>query len=153
MKTSLFIYSLAALFLTPLALADQPAPGSGAKAQAAPAAAKELKIVDLAVGNGTEAKTGRPVWVQYTGWLYDSAAPEHKGKKFDSSEGRPTPFGFFLGVGKVIQGWDQGVPGMKVGGKRRLIIPSELAYGEKGAGGVIPPNAALVFDIELVDVK
>jgi len=91
--------------------------------------------------------------VHYTGWLYDSAAPENKGAKFDSSRDRGVPFGFFLGAGKVIKGWDQGVVGMKVGGQRRLVIPPQLGYGERGAGGVIPPNATLIFDVELVDVK
>jgi len=153
MKTPLLFTLILAAAIAPLAQAGNPAPKSEATAQATPVAIKELKIIDLAPGTGSEAQSGHPVWVQYTGWLYDAAAPEHKGKKFDSSEGRVTPFGFFLGVGKVIKGWDQGVPGMKIGGKRRLIIPAELAYGEKGAGGVIPPNAALVFDIELVDVK
>lgn len=158
MKTSVLACCLAASLVAsaPQAAdtpAPAPAPGTTKPELPAASAVKELKIIDLQVGKGPEAKTTGPVWVQYTGWLYDPAAPEHKGKKFDSSEGRPTPFGFFLGVGRVIKGWDQGVPGMKVGGKRRLIIPAELAYGEKGAGGVIPPQAALVFDIELVEVR
>ena len=100
-----------------------------------------------------EAQTGRPVVVHYTGWLYDPSAPDSHGKKFDSSVDRGAPFGFFLGEGKVIKGWDQGVVGMKVGGKRTLIIPPDLGYGERGAGGVIPPNATLVFDVELLQVK
>ncbi len=153
MKTPSLLLALGLGCLAPVAAAD--APNSSAKngPTAATAKVNELKIVDLAVGKGPQAQTGHPVWVHYTGWLYDPAAPEHKGKKFDSSEGRPTPFGFFLGVGRVIKGWDQGVPGMKIGGKRRLIIPAELAYGDKGVGEVIPPNAALIFDIELVDAK
>lgn len=158
MKTPVLTLCLAATLAAPsLQAADAPAATSAPGAKqvlAQPAAAvRELKIIDLQAGQGPEAKSSGPVWVQYTGWLYDPAAPEHKGKQFDSSQGRPTPFGFFLGVGRVIKGWDQGVPGMKVGGKRRLIIPPELGYGEKGAGGVIPPNATLVFDIELVEVR
>jgi FKBP-type peptidyl-prolyl cis-trans isomerase FkpA len=91
--------------------------------------------------------------VNYTGWLYDDKAPDHKGKKFDSSLDRNQPFKFDLGAGQVIQGWDEGFAGMKIGGKRTLIIPSEMGYGARGAGGVIPPNATLVFDVELLDVK
>jgi FKBP-type peptidyl-prolyl cis-trans isomerase FkpA len=113
----------------------------------------ELQKIDVKQGTGAEAKSGRPVIVHYTGWLYDPAAPEGKGAKFDSSRDRGVPFGFFLGGGKVIKGWDEGVVGMKVGGQRRLVIPPQLAYGERGAGGVIPPNATLIFDVELVDVK
>ena len=91
--------------------------------------------------------------VHYTGWLYDPAAPDGHGTKFDSSLDRKVPFGFMLGAGKVIKGWDEGVAGMKVGGKRTLVIPPQMAYGERGAGGVIPPNATLLFDVELIDVK
>jgi FKBP-type peptidyl-prolyl cis-trans isomerase len=90
--------------------------------------------------------------VHYTGWLYDAGAVDTKGKKFDSSRDGGKPFQFVLGAGNVIQGWDQGVAGMKVGGQRRLVIPSSLGYGQRGAGGVIPPGAALVFDVELLDV-
>ena len=114
---------------------------------------KELKKVDLKQGTGAEAQTGHVVIVHYTGWLYDPDAPDGHGRKFDSSVDRGAPFGFFLGEGKVIKGWDQGVVGMKVGGKRTLIIPPDLAYGERGAGGVIPPNATLVFDVELLQVQ
>ena len=114
---------------------------------------KQLEKIDIKQGDGAEAQTGKVVVVHCSGWLYDPAAPEGKGKKFDSSLDRKVPFGFFLGEGKVIKGWDQGVVGMKVGGKRRLIIPPELGYGERGAGGVIPPNATLIFDVELLEVK
>jgi FKBP-type peptidyl-prolyl cis-trans isomerase FkpA len=118
------------------------------------AAVTELKKIDVKPGTGAEAVSGRPVMVHYTGWLYDPAAAEGKGKKFDSSRDRGLPFGFFLGEGKVIKGWDQGVVGMKVGGQRTLIIPASLAYGERGAGGgLIPPNAPLIFDVELLEVK
>ena len=114
---------------------------------------KSLLKNDSKPGTGAEAQTGKVVVVHYTGWLYDAAALEHKGKKFDSSLDRKVPFGFFLGEGKVIKGWDQGLVGMKVGGTRRLVIPPALGYGERGAGGVIPPNATLMFDVELLDVK
>ncbi|CAN5813702.1 FKBP-type peptidyl-prolyl cis-trans isomerase [soil metagenome] len=107
---------------------------------------------DLEDGTGAMATSGQTAVVNYTGWLYSESAAENKGKQFDSSIGRG-PFSFRLGAGQVIRGWDQGVQGMKVGGKRRLILPPEFAYGAAGAGGVIPPNATLVFDVELLDVK
>ncbi|HEY0782157.1 MAG TPA: FKBP-type peptidyl-prolyl cis-trans isomerase [Thermoanaerobaculia bacterium] len=106
----------------------------------------ELTIEDLTPGDGTEAKAGHLVDVHYTGWLTN-------GTKFDSSHDRRQPFQFRLGGGQVIQGWDQGVAGMKIGGKRRLTIPPHLGYGSRGAGGVIPPNATLVFEVELLGVK
>ena len=105
---------------------------------------------DETIGTGATATPGQLVTVHYTGWLFDAASPETKGRKFDSSRDRGDPFQFELGAGQVIQGWDQGVAGMKVGGKRRLTIPPELGYGARGAGGVIPPNATLVFDVELL---
>ncbi len=110
----------------------------------------ELIKTDTKLGNGEEAVAGHHVSVHYTGWLYDESAPEQKGKKFDSSRDRNEPFEFPLGAGHVIKGWDVGVQGMKVGGHRTLIIPSEMAYGKRGAGGVIPPDAILVFDVELL---
>ncbi len=106
----------------------------------------ELKTEDLKVGTGAEAAAGKTVTVHYTGWLTN-------GTKFDSSLDRGQPFKFRLGAGQVIRGWDQGVAGMKVGGKRKLTIPPELGYGARGAGGVIPPNATLVFEVELLDVQ
>ena len=109
-------------------------------------------FTDVTLGAGEAATTGRPVAVHYTGWLFDAAAPENKGRKFDSSRDRGDPFRFPLGAGHVIAGWDQGVVGMKVGGHRRLVLPPELGYGALGAGGVIPPNATLVFDVELLEV-
>jgi FKBP-type peptidyl-prolyl cis-trans isomerase FkpA len=112
----------------------------------------ELIKADIKLGEGAEATAGHDVSVHYTGWLYDESAPEHKGSKFDSSRDRGDPFEFPLGAGHVIKGWDQGVEGMKVGGQRTLIIPAALGYGARGAGGVIPPNATLVFDVELLGV-
>lgn len=113
----------------------------------------ELKKIDTVVGGGTEATTGKEVDVHYTGWLFDENAPDNKGKKFDSSLDRGQLFSFPLGAGHVIKGWDQGVAGMKIGGKRTLIIPAEMGYGARGAGGAIPPNATLVFDVELHGVN
>ena len=107
---------------------------------------------DLVVGTGAEAAAGRLISVNYTGWLYDPAQAQNKGRQFDTSAGRG-PFSFQLGAGRVIRGWDQGVPGMRVGGQRRLTIPPELAYGSAGAPPDIPPNATLVFDIELLSVQ
>ena len=112
-----------------------------------------LKIIDKKVGDGNEAKAGSTVKVDYTGWLYDPAAPDQKGKKFDSSLDRGDPFGFVLGNGAVIRGWDEGVKGMKEDGRRTLIIPADMAYGKRGAGGVIPPDATLIFDVDLISVK
>jgi len=109
-----------------------------------------LQITDTKVGDGATPKTGQTCVMHYTGWLYQNGA---KGKKFDSSVDRGEPFEFAIGTHQVIRGWDEGVATMKVGGKRTLIIPPELGYGARGAGGVIPPNATLIFDVELLDVK
>lgn len=109
--------------------------------------AEQLVTTDTVVGTGKQARSGMAVKVHYTGWLYNDG---QKGAKFDSSVDRGEPFEFNLGAGDVIPGWDQGVVGMKEGGKRTLIIPARLAYGSRGAGGVIPPNATLQFDIELI---
>ena len=113
----------------------------------------QLQKDDSTVGGGTEAAAGKQVTVHYTGWLYDIGPGDHKGRKFDSSRDRGEPFTFRLGAGQVIRGWDEGVAGMKVGGSRTLTIPPEMGYGARGAGGVIPPNATLVFDVELLDVR
>ena len=109
-----------------------------------------LKYTDTKVGTGEEAKKGYLVTVNYTGWLYKNGS---KGAEFDSSKNAGKPFAFKLGAGQVIPGWEEGVTGMKVGGQRTLIIPPELAYGARGAGGVIPPNATLIFDVELLSVQ
>ncbi len=113
----------------------------------------ELVKKDTLLGEGREAEAGFNITVHYTGWLYDPSKEDGKGKKFDSSLDRREPFVFFLGGGQVIQGWDEGFAGMKVGGKRTLIIPPHMGYGEYGAGGVIPPNATLIFDVELLGIK
>ena len=113
----------------------------------------QLQSTDTTVGTGSEALKGKIAVVHYTGWLYDPAAADKKGRKFDSSVDRGQPFTFPLGGGRVIRGWDEGVVGMRVGGRRTLVIPPDMAYGSRGAGGVIPPDAVLVFDVELLDVR
>jgi FKBP-type peptidyl-prolyl cis-trans isomerase FkpA len=112
-----------------------------------------LQVTDTKVGKGATATAEKQVTVHYTGWLYDPKASDKHGQKFDSSRDRNEPFSFKLAARQVISGWDQGVAGMKVGGARTLVIPSNLAYGSRGSGGIIPPNATLVFDIELLDVR
>jgi FKBP-type peptidyl-prolyl cis-trans isomerase FkpA len=122
----------------------KPAPSSTSKEEVATASG--LRYVDITPGTGASPKPGQSAGVHYTGWLTD-------GTKFDSSVDRGQPFRFSVGKGQVIKGWDEGVLSMKVGGKRKLIIPPQLGYGPRGAGGVIPPNATLVFEVELLDVK
>jgi len=120
-----------------------------------PATVTQLITIDSDPGDpkARTAATRNAVLMHYTGWLYDPSKPDGKGTQFDSSIGRATPFGFIIGAGRVIKGWDQGVPGMKIGGKRTLVIPPQLGYGERGAGnGLIPPNATLIFDVQLVDI-
>ena len=137
--------------------ADTAAPSSEAAPAAAATTGTEnmpMQKIELAPGSGAEIKSGQTALVHYTGWLYDAAAPENKGKKCDSSVDRNEPFEFPVGAGMVIKGWDEGVVGMKVGGKRRLVIPPEMGYGQRGAGGgLIPPGATLVFDVELVEIR
>ncbi|EAV47683.1 FKBP-type peptidyl-prolyl cis-trans isomerase [Methylophilaceae bacterium] len=108
---------------------------------------------DIKVGEGREAEKGLTVTVHYTGWIYDVNVSGKKGNKFDSSKDRGEPFTFVLGVGQVIKGWDQGFAGMKIGGSRTIIIPSDMGYGSRGAGNVIPPNADLIFDVELLGIQ
>jgi FKBP-type peptidyl-prolyl cis-trans isomerase FkpA len=122
-------------------------------ASGAPASENALVKIDKVVGTGDEAAVGKTVVVHYTGWFYKPLATDQRGRKFDSSRDSGRPFDFRLGAGQVIKGWDQGVAGMKVGGKRTLIIPSALAYGKRGAGGVIPPDSDLIFEVELLQVK
>ncbi len=112
-----------------------------------------LEIRDLKPGSGTAIAAGQQAVVQYTGWLYEASAPDKKGKEFDSSRSGGQPFRFVVGAGQVIKGWDQGVLGMRVGGRRRLTIPAALAYGDSGAGGVIPPGATLIFDVDLAGIE
>jgi len=137
---------------------EQPAPEApvapAAAPEPAPAPITELQKIDVNVAPGEGISLGQKAIVHYTGWLYDPSAPENKGEKFDSSRDRGVPFDFTIGKGEVIKGWEEGVQGMRVGSQRRLIIPSHLAYGERGAGGgVIPPNATLVFDVELLGIE
>jgi FKBP-type peptidyl-prolyl cis-trans isomerase FkpA len=133
------------------------APAGATAAKAAPAVAfpavvTELIVRDDKIGEGKIAQQGRAALVHYTGWLYDPGKPNGRGLEFDSSKGQAVPFIFLIGVGKVIAGWDQGVVGMKVNGRRTLIVPPGLAYGDKGALGKIPPNATLIFEIEMISV-
>lgn len=113
----------------------------------------QMESTELAPGAGEAIVNGQGAVVHYTGWLYNPEAPDHKGTKFDSSRDRGQPFRFSVGAGRVIKGWDQGVAGMKVGGRRLLVIPASLGYGERGAGGIIPPNATLLFDVELLAIE
>jgi FKBP-type peptidyl-prolyl cis-trans isomerase FkpA len=127
--------------------------GQTPPAPSATPGATQLESVDLKPGSGAPIAAGQTAVVNYTGWLYEASAPDHKGKQFDSSVGTGMPFRFKLGAGQVIRGWDEGVAGMQVGAARRLTIPPALGYGDSGAGGVIPPGATLVFDVELVGVE
>ena len=141
------VLAVAALF--GMACAPRPPP-------AVPAASGQvaaLESQDLVIGSGAVAAAGSRVTVHYTGWLYDATRADRRGAQFDSSRTAGQPFQFVLGAGQVISGWDQGVQGMKVGGQRRLVIPASLAYGDSGAGGVIPPGATLLFDVELLEVE
>jgi FKBP-type peptidyl-prolyl cis-trans isomerase FkpA len=113
----------------------------------------ELQITDVVNGDGPTAEAGQDVIVHYTGWLYDPSQPDNKGAKFDSSVDRGEPFSFPLGKGRVIRGWDEGFAGMQIGGKRILIIPPDMGYGARGAGGAIPPNATLMFEVDLLDIQ
>lgn len=140
LKRLLLIATIALVTVAVFAQGPTQVTGKGTKT------ADGLQYWDIKTGTGDTAKSGQTVTVHYTGWLTD-------GKKFDSSVDRGQPFQFHLGAGQVIKGWDEGVAGMKVGGKRQLRIPPELGYGSRGAGGVIPPNATLVFDVELLGVK
>ncbi|MFC5525654.1 FKBP-type peptidyl-prolyl cis-trans isomerase [Rhodanobacter ginsengisoli] len=140
-----WLLSLLALITLAACTATPPAHASGQ--------VDKLSMIDTTVGTGAEAKAGMKVTVQYTGWLYDDSAKDKHGTQFDSSRDHGEPFSFVLGAGNVIDGWDQGVAGMHVGGKRTLLIPASLGYGAEGAGGDIPPNASLVFDVELLDAS
>ena len=113
----------------------------------------EFTTIDNQLGEGREAEKGLTITVHYSGWIYDENEDDKKGNKFDSSKDRNEPFTFVLGVGQVIKGWDDGFAGMKIGGTRTIIIPSEMGYGSRGAGSVIPPNADLIFDVELLGIQ
>lgn len=130
---------------------DAPPQTPAASQSTAPQA--ELQMIDDAVGTGEAIAAGQVAVVHYTGWLYDANAPQNRGKKFDSSRDRGRPFRFVVGGGEVIAGWDQGVQGMQVGGRRQLIVPAHLGYGEGGARGVIPPGATLLFEVELLGIE
>jgi len=143
----LAIALVAALTATATLTTSTPAMSETAKTVTTPSG---LKIEDAKVGTGPSPARGQICVMHYTGWLYENGV---KGKKFDSSVDRNEPFEFPIGMGRVIKGWDEGVASMKVGGKRTLIIPPELGYGARGAGGVIPPNATLMFEVELLGVK
>lgn len=155
MKFTVAIF--AGLFVLALAVAhaeeSKPAPKPAAKPATKPvsSAPKELKSEDTVEGKGKVAAKGKTIKVNYTGWLFDPKSAKNRGKQFDTSIGKE-PFTFTLGAGSVIKGWDEGFNNMKVGGKRVLTIPADMAYGARGAGDVIPPNAALVFEVELLDV-
>jgi len=113
----------------------------------------ELQITDVVAGDGATAEAGQNVVVHYTGWLYDPSQPDNKGEKFDSSVDRGQPFSFPLGAGRVIRGWDEGFAGMQIGGKRILVIPPDMGYGASGAGSAIPPNATLMFEVDLLEIQ
>jgi FKBP-type peptidyl-prolyl cis-trans isomerase FkpA len=140
-----------AMTLTMSACKREQAPQSTEAAQSAGTPAVAFQTIDSVPGTGTEAKAGSTAVVNYTGWLYAPEAEKQRGAQFDSSVGR-SPFSFQIGAGQVIKGWDEGVAGMKVGGKRTLIVPAEMGYGAGGAGP-IPPNATLVFEVELLEVR
>ena len=139
-----------AALLATLAASVAPLPAIAQTAGKTMTTSSGLQITDTQPGTGASPQRGQTAIVHYTGWLYTNGA---KGKKFDSSVDRNEPFEFPVGMGRVIRGWDEGVATMKVGGKRTLVIPPELGYGARGAGGVIPPNATLIFDVELLAVK
>lgn len=144
----------ACLFVAALALAGillvLPFAGEAQAQETVVTTPSGLKIEDTKAGEGASPSTGQICVMHYTGWLYENG---QRGRKFDSSLDRGQPFEFPIGTGRVIKGWDEGVASMKVGGKRTLIIPPELGYGARGAGGVIPPNATLIFDVELLDIR
>ena len=141
------------LLSIPLITACQPQEGTGMPENADGAQITGLQITDVIDGDGLTAEAGQEVVVHYTGWLYDPEEPKNRGEKFDSSVDRGDPFSFPLGAGRVIRGWDEGFAGMRIGGKRVLVIPPDMGYGARGAGVVIPPHATLMFEVELLDIK
>jgi FKBP-type peptidyl-prolyl cis-trans isomerase len=155
MKKEICIAALAAILAgcgsaeTKMAAAPAPAPPPKATCEGPPTT---LVKKDLQEGNGRTAVPLASAMVFYTGWVYDPCAPDHKGVQFDSNVGKPVPFGLRIGAGRVIKGWDEGLPGMKEGGKRLLVIPANMAYGERQVGDKIPPNSTLVFEVSLVQL-
>jgi len=150
-------FALLCLPLTPVGLVaqafDPKMPASVPQVSGSVVENVTMHYIEVSAGSGAVAAPAKQYTVHYTGWLYDPKASDKHGQKFDSSKDHGEPFSFKLGARQVISGWDQGVAGMKVGGTRTLVIPSDLAYGSRGAGGTIPPNATLVFDVELLGVK
>lgn len=147
-------WAVAAATAVFLSACSKPTPPPAPPAAEAAAPITQLQKVDVLKGTGEGISAGQQAVVHYTGWLYDPSASEHKGKEFDSSRGRGKPFRFVIGAGRVIKGWEEGVQGMQPGGQRQLVIPADLAYGPEGAGGgVIPPNATLLFDVELLAIE
>lgn len=146
---SIFAILFAAVLVAACASEETPKPTPVAACKPAPS---ELETKDLKPGTGDTVRFRSAVLVSYTGWLYDGCAKDLKGAMFDTSEGRPTPFGFIVGAGRVIRGWDEGVIGMKEGGTRLLVIPSDKGYGARGSPPKIPPNAPLVFEVTLVKI-
>ena len=155
MRRELCIAALAVVIAgcgsTETKMAAAPAAAPAPKPACEPAPATLVKK-DLQEGDGRTAIPLATAMVFYTGWLYDPCAPDHKGAQFDSNQGKPVPFGVRIGAGRVIKGWDEGLPGMKEGGKRLLVIPANMAYGERQVGDKIPPNSALVFEVNLVQL-
>jgi peptidylprolyl isomerase len=149
-RRAAIVAALAATTVGAIAMSESIATSESADAQTVTTTPSGLKIIDIKVGTGASPKPGQTCVMHYTGWLYEDGK---KGAKFDSSVDRGQPFEFPIGQQRVIAGWDEGVATMKVGGKRTLIIPPALGYGARGAGGVIPPNATLLFDVELLAVK
>lgn len=151
--SSLLLVGAAAALLAAACSKEPPSVPPMAGSASVPAIT-ELQKIDRVEGTGEGISAGQTAVVHYTGWLYEPGAPDHKGKQFDSSRERGKPFRFTIGAGGVIKGWDEGVQGMQPGGQRQLIVPPSLGYGERGAGGgVIPPNATLLFDIELLAIE
>lgn len=153
MKYPILSIALASLLLAGCGSRNSEAGGASAAPASPTAEEARLKIIELKAGQGPAIASGQAAAVHYTGWLFDANAPDNKGTKFDSSLDRGQPFVFQLGAGQVIPGWDEGVAGMSMGQQRRLVIPPGMGYGASGAGGVIPPNATLVFDVELLGIQ
>jgi len=149
-RARVIVFAFATVVVAGVVAAGAPTPAAAQAAGKTMTTPSGLQITDTKAGTGATPKTGQICVMHYTGWLYQNGA---KGAKFDSSVDRGQPFEFPIGTGRVIKGWDEGVAAMKVGGKRTLIIPPDLGYGARGAGNVIPPNATLIFEVELLDVK